>query len=292
MSPDRWTSEGWVLERGSSGYPDVLETSVRPPERLFGIGDASLLTAGLAIVGSRRSTPYGRSCARRFAGWAAENGICVVSGAARGCDAEAHRAALETEGPTVAVLGCGPDVDYPPDEARLLRRLRRKACVVAEVPFGTRPTRWSFPQRNRIIAALSSAVLVVEATVPSGTFSTADHALASGRDVLAVPGSVFAEGSAGTNRLIRQGAQPITCEEDLSDALSALGIPSRRSESESASVDSHDDELAAAVLADPMTADELARALALPVPRVLEQLAVLQEQGLVARYPNGRYGPC
>jgi DNA processing protein len=167
---------GWVISREDPRYPDCLRDSPRPPRLIRGIGDVSLLRPGLAVVGSRRATPYGLSCVRVFAGWAAEQGVVVVSGAAAGCDTEAHRAALDVEGATVAVLGCGADVDYPPSAAAVLARIRERGVVVSELEWGATPMRYHFPERNRIIAALSAVVLVVEAGLPSGTFLTADSA--------------------------------------------------------------------------------------------------------------------
>jgi DNA processing protein len=255
------------------------------------MGDPSLLEPGLAVIGSRKATPYGRSCARRFADFAARHGVCVVSGAAYGCDLEAHRAALDARGPSVAVLGCGPDVDYPAASARVLASLRDTGAVVAEVPFGSEPRPWAFPRRNRIIAALSVAVLVTEAALPSGTFSTADHALEAGREVFAVPGSIFSPGSAGTNRLIRQGATPITHEDDLADALGACGLllPPREPEPDPRA--RARDPLEAALAADPMTPDAAAHALGLEIVEVLRKLGRLETEGRIARYPDGRYGP-
>ncbi len=212
------------IRLGSDEYPEQLANITDPPETLYCVGDTALLAPGLAVIGSRKATPYGLGAARLFAGWAAARNITVCSGAAIGCDQEAHRAALAAKGHTVAVLACGADEDYPRGAAELLDAIRRDGLVVSEQPWGTRPQRWMFAIRNRIIAGLSSAVLVVEARLPSGTFSTADYALAYGRDVLAVPGSIFAPECQGSNRLIRQGAPPIT---DVSELASELHLEMR-----------------------------------------------------------------
>ena len=198
--------ERFVLTLGSPEYPEQLAETPDPPRMLYGIGDPGALVAGLAVVGARRATPYGLRATRLLAGWAASKGVTVISGAAIGCDSEAHRAALDAPGATVAVLGCGPDVDYPRRSAAMLATIRAGFAVVSECPFGQQPLRFAFARRNRIIAGLASAVLVVEAGLPSGTFSTADAALEAGRDVMAVPGSIFSPESRGSNRLIRQGA--------------------------------------------------------------------------------------
>lgn len=287
-------TRGWELLRGDEQYPPCLEASPRPPEVLYGYGDVRSLRLGLGVVGARKATPYGLACARRFAGWAAGHGVAVVSGAAIGCDQAAHRAALEEAGPTVAVLGCGADVDYPSGASRLLDSIRERGVVVSELPWGARPTRWTFPERNRIIAALSAAVLVVEAALPSGTFSTADAALEAGRDVLAVPGSIFAPECRGPNRLIRQGATPVADVSELAETLTDLGLlvpssPDALGASEGGPV--HDDPLARALLADPMRPDDVVAALGLDIVSVSRRLASLEAAGVIVRYRDGRYGP-
>lgn len=277
----RSLSARWCIERGEDGYPFELEDLPDPPARLYGYGDPALLGGGLAVIGSRRATPYGLACARRFAGWAAAHGVPVVSGAAVGCDLESHRAALDAEGPTVAVLPCGADTDYPRRAAPTLRLIREVGVVVSEAPWGSEPKRWSFVRRNRLIAALSVAVLVVEAGLPSGTFSTADHALGLDRDVYAVPGSIFAPECRGANRLIRQGALPITDIAELAQALGREGqgpLPPARVSS-----------LLSALIASPMRPDDVARALDLDIVETIRALGALESERRVCRYPDGRY---
>lgn len=288
----------WELRRGDSGYPECLLESLRPPRVLYGIGDPSLLRSGLAVIGSRDCSPYGSSCARLFAGWAAEQGVVVVSGAATGCDHAAHRAAIDAQGSTVAVLGGGADVDYPRSSAGILRTIRAQGCVVSEQPWGTGPRPWMFPERNRVIAALSAALLVVEAGKPSGTFSTADHAANIGRPVLVVPGSIFFDGCTGCNSLLRQGATPITEVSDLADELRDVGLlvsscttfPDVRSSLDGLSASER--RLASALLADPMRPDDAAYALGMDLVAVARLLTALERAGAVRRYPDGRYGPC
>lgn len=285
----------WELAADDPGFPSCLAEVPYPPERLYGIGDQGLLRPGLGVVGSRKATPYGLSCARTFAGWAAAAGIVVVSGAAAGCDRAAQEAALESGGATVAVLGCGPDVDYPAGSRTMLAEARRRGAVVSELPWGTHASRHAFVRRNRIIAGLSAALLVVEAGLPSGTFSTADFALQAGRDVLAVPGSILSETSRGTNRLIRQGATPVTDVSELTDALGILGadlVPQSLAMASGAPEgDQVTERVAAALLADPLRPDDLARALALDIVTVMRAVARLEETSVVRRYLDGRYGP-
>jgi DNA processing protein len=272
----------WHIERGEAAYPFELEDLPDPPEVLYGFGDPALLGGGLAVIGSRKATPYGLACARRFAGWSAAHGVPVVSGAAIGCDLESHRAALEMGGPTVAVLPCGADVDYPRRAASILAQIRMQGVVVSEAPWGSDPKRWSFVRRNRLIAALSLAVLVVEAGLPSGTFTTADHALALGRDVYAVPGSIFAPECRGANRLIRQGALPVT---DVAELAQALG-----QEAFAPAPSPVSDALVAALIASPMRPDDIARTFDLDIVQTVRTLGALESERRICRYTDGRYG--
>ncbi len=272
---------------GSSGYPESLAWLENPPKTLYCMGDPALLhTQGLAVIGARKATPYGRAAARMLAGWAASRGVPVVSGAAIGCDQEAHHAALEHNGPTVAVLGCGADIDYPRNAAGLLDSIRRRGLVVSLEPWGTQPRRWKFIHRNHLIAGLSRAVLVVEASLPSGTFSTADFALECGKSVYAVPGSIFASESRGSNRLIRQGAAPIT---DVSDLASELEMSCGE---QLVLLECSGQPVLSALLAQPMRPDDLARELQSGIVEIARELGRLEREGVISRYPDGRYGPC
>ncbi len=273
-----------------SRYPAALLALSEPPEALYCIGDMRLLQPGLAVVGARRATPYGLDCTRRFAGWAARAGVVVVSGAATGCDQAAHRAAIDAGGRTIAVLGCGADIDYPRTARRLLAIMREHHLVVSEVPWGTPPTRYAFPRRNRIIAGLSAALLVVEAGLPSGTFSTADAALDLGRTVLAVPGSINSPESRGSNRLIRQGASILTDVSELASELSAVGLVLQQSDAAAASIARPAGPIEVMLTADPMRADDVARALDLDIVTAIRQLGMLELHGRIVRYRDGRYG--
>ncbi len=284
-------NERFELRLGDAGYPSQLRLTPEPPKVLYGIGDRRFLVPGLAVIGARKATPYGLSAAALFAGWAAQAGYVVVSGGAIGCDQAAHFAARDADAPTVAVLGCGADVDYPSNASALLTDLRANAVVVSEMPWGAPPQRWAFRRRNRIIAGLSAAGLVVEASLPSGTFSTADYALDAGREVLAVPGSIFAPECAGSNRLIRQGATPVTDASELSLELERLlGRPKRRVEMESTLVNMGGDPLASALVINPMRPDDIARSFGLDIVAVSRRLGALEAAGTIARYPDGRYG--
>jgi DNA processing protein len=278
------------LHRGDEGYPPFLELCPRPPEVLYVAGDPIRLRLGFAVVGARRATPYGLTCARRFAGWAASQGVTIVSGAAYGCDQAAQSAAIEAGGVSVAVLGCGADVDYPRSSSPLLEHLRRDGAVVSELPWGSPPSRWAFPERNRLIAALSAAVLVVEAGLPSGTFSTAEHAADASREVWAVPGSVFAPECRGANRLIAQGSLAITDVSELAAALRGCGLLEGSVPETSSLVVTAEDPLARALVANAMRPDDAARELSLDIVDVMRRIARLEASGIVTRYRDGRYG--
>lgn len=186
-------ADGIELHRGDERYPKTVEELANPPQTLYVRGDPSILDApSLSIIGARKSTPYGRAIAEMAGRIAAESGIVVVSGGARGCDQAGGMGALNAGGRHVVVLGTGADVVYPSSAGRLIdRSLLQGGCVLSLEPWGTQPMKWAFPKRNQVIAALSGATFVAEAGMPSGTFSTAEAANALGRELLAAPGSIF-----------------------------------------------------------------------------------------------------
>lgn len=205
-------------------YPEMLRGIFDPPPGLFVKGTLPPADAlAVAIVGSRRPTPYGLAVAEKMAGELARAGVVVVSGMARGIDSSAHVGALSAGGPTVAVLGCGVDVVYPRENQRLMEKIMAGGAVLSEFAPGSPPEAWHFPVRNRIISGLCKATLVVEAGERSGALITADCALEQGRDVLAVPGNIGSPLSKGPNRLIKQGARLV---EGVEDILEEIGVSS------------------------------------------------------------------
>jgi DNA processing protein len=207
-----------------SELPPLLRAIHGPPSRLYlrGAGDTELLTRpAVAVVGARACSPYGAQVARMLGRELAAAGLIVVSGLARGVDGQAHRGALETDGHTVAVLGCGIDRDYPAAHAALARSVAERSLIVSEYEPGVEPLAWRFPARNRIIAGLCVATIVVEARERSGALITADFALDEGREVFAVPGEITSSLSAGTNALLRLGATPLT---STGDVLESVGL--------------------------------------------------------------------
>jgi DNA processing protein len=199
-------------------YPAYLRQTFNPPAVLFYQGEVGVQDQTIAIVGARKATAYGCNAARSLGADMARNGIVVVSGGARGIDTQAHRGALLAQGRTLAVVANGLDISYPPENKRLFQEIRAGGgAVVTEFPLGTRPLPQHFPARNRIIAGLSRGVAVIEAALKSGSLITADFALEEGRDVFAVPGSIFSDRSKGTNNLLRKGAIVLTGVQDVLD---------------------------------------------------------------------------
>ncbi len=214
-----------VLSGEHPDYPVVLRDDPEPPALLFCLGDLRALDRRtVGIVGTRRATEYGRGVARRLGAQLGAAGVAVVSGLAKGIDGAAHRGALDAGGaPAVGVVATGLDVVYPQAHRRLWDEVAGTGLLVSEAPLGTRPDRWRFPARNRIIAALSELVIVVESARQGGSLWTATFAVERDRPLLAVPGPITSPVSFGTNRLIGDGAQPV-CDE--TDVLLALGLAS------------------------------------------------------------------
>jgi DNA processing protein len=293
MTDSAWPpSEGeFEVGIGDADYPAKLLETENPPALLRGFGDPGALSGGLAVIGARRATPYGLRSARLFAGWAAAAGYVIVSGAAVGCDTAAHRAALDAGGRTVAVLGCGADVVYPRGAAALFGEIARSGAVVSELGWGHPPAKWTFRARNRIIAGLASALLVVEAGLGSGTFITADFALDADRDVMVVPGSIFAPECTGSNRLLSQGAIPVSDVSELRAVLENLtGQTPRDTVAELLAHGA--DPVLAAVRTNPARPDDLARDLGLDIIEVGRRIGALEAEGTVTKYRDGRYGAC
>lgn len=218
------------LHPGDSAYPAALSDCPDPPRILWARGDLSLTARPcVAIVGTRRATAYAERVTRELARTLARAGACVVSGLARGVDASAHLGALEVGGATIAVLGTGLDVVYPKGHARLQREIGEKGLLLSELAPTNAAHGGSFPRRNRIIAALASTTIVVEAGVKSGALITAGHALEMGRTVAAVPGPIDVPQAQGSNELIRDGAVAIT---SMADVLALIGLTAPISVSE------------------------------------------------------------
>lgn len=197
-------------------YPNRLKDIYDPPPLLYIRGEIKKEDElAVAIVGSRKTSPYGRWITEKLSFELAQNGVTIISGMARGIDSIAHRGAITGGGRTIAVLGCGVDVIYPPENHNLFYQIKDHGAIVSEFPLGSLPEGGHFPRRNRIISGLSIGVVVVQASSESGSLITAQFALEQGREVFAVPGNVGAEGSRGTNKLIKEGAKLVESSEDI-----------------------------------------------------------------------------
>lgn len=214
-----------VLLWGEFAYPEMLVHIPDPPPLLYVKGKVDLLTTeALAVVGTRRPTPYGLRATRELTQAMALSGLTIVSGLAEGVDAMAHRVALSIHGRTVAVLGSSHDHLYPRAHEPLYEEIVQEGAVLTEYPLGTRPARGLFPERNRLISGLSMGVLVIEGHLNSGSMITAQHALEQGRDVFAVPGPIFSAQSAGPHRLIQEGAKLVHHPQDILDEMQLQGM--------------------------------------------------------------------
>lgn len=273
-------------------YPEMLRRIFDPPPGLFVRGKLPPPDSlAVAVVGTRRPTPYGLAVAEKISLELARAGIVVVSGLARGIDSAAHQGALDAAGPTVAVLGCGVDVVYPPENRRLAEKIAAAGAVVSEYPPGTKPEPWHFPVRNRIISGMAKATVVVEAGERSGALITADLALEQGRDVLAVPGNASSPVSKGPNRLIKQGARLV---EDVADILEEIGVgalfKAETGKTRSLPQLTEEEEAVYRLLShEPAHLDEIIGRSGLAAQEVLAGLMFLEIKGLARQLPGKFY---
>ena len=274
--------ESTILKISDALYPPLLREIKNPPQLLYCAGDLSLLkTRCVAVVGSRKITAYGRRIAAKVAGRLAACGVTVVSGMAIGIDGISHRSALDAGGKTIAVLGNGLDVMYPAANRDLKKDILRTGLLLSEYPPGTRGTKYTFPQRNRIISGLSEATVVIEAGLNSGSLITAALANEQGRPVYGVPGNIDNVTSLGVNMLIRDGAQPLIAADDL---LADLQVDrSAVVQQELKSVTGAEEQQILALLArgSEVTVDQLAAMTGLTAGRINGLVSVLEMKGLV-----------
>ena len=271
-------------------YPRLLREIADPPPVIHVKG--SLTPAdnwAVALVGTRKCTVYGREVAERLATELAHNHITVVSGMARGIDAFVHVASLKAGGRTIAVLGCGIDVVYPPEHRTLAQQIAEQGALVSDYPIGTPPDAMNFPPRNRIISGLSLGVVVIEADERSGALITTEFAAEQNRDVFAVPGNIFNRASRGPNKLIQNGAKMVLDVDSILEELN-LGMVSERLELAKA-VPENDTErqLLQQLSREPTATDELIRALQLPANVVTATLALMELKGLVRQATGTSY---
>ncbi len=282
---------GRLVTWHDESYPEMLRHIHDPPLFLFVRGDLDAVAGeearAIAIVGSRSPTSYGRRMARELSAGLAEAGVTVVSGLARGIDAEAHWAALRAGGKSIAVLGCGIDVVYPSEHHHLMIRTAKSGAVVSEFPMGTQPEAENFPGRNRIISGMTLGTVVVEAAEKSGSLITAHFAMEQGREVFAVPGPVGGR-SRGPHKLIRQGA---ALAENANDVLAEIAptLCSAQDASLGWPYERRKLRLFGWLGTDPVSLDEISRDSGLALAQVMEIFLGLELQGLVRQLPGKCY---
>ena len=277
-------------------YPALLREISDPPLLLYGRGDlAALAQPALAVVGARAATVYGKKIAATLAAGLAGAGLTVVSGGALGIDSAAHQGALSVKGGrTVAVLGCGLDVVYPPQNAKLFNEICQNGLLLSEYPPGTQPEPFRFPARNRIISGMATGCTVIEAARRSGSLITAEMALEHGREVFAVPGRIDSGKSEGCHRLIQEGAKLVHRLEDILRELAISPLPAQalattEQSGSAASAGEHERQLLAALDGYPRDIEEIIAACRLPAPQVNALLLELELKGLVESSPGPQY---
>lgn len=282
------STEPLILTAASPSWPRCLAHATPPPEQIWVRGREELLAAGpaVAIVGSRAATPYGQQQSWRFAHDLTRMGVLVISGLARGVDAAAHAGALDAGGGTIAVLGCGVDRPWP--KTPLAERVARHGLLLSEYAIGQGPRRHHFPLRNRLIAALADAVLVIEGAHISGSLITAHWAADMGREVFALPGRVDQPLAAGTLRLVREGASPVGSPGQLMEDLYGKDRSEDRPAPEGPA-DALGTTLMEALIGETLGAEELAARTQRPLEDVLGRLVELELDGLLRRAPGGLY---
>ena len=277
-----------IITYSETRYPALLKQIADPPPLLYLKGEAELLnTPSIAIVGARRASFYGLKIATKLATNLAELGITVVSGLARGIDAAAHKGALQANGNTIGVLGCGLDIVYPSENQKLYAQVEKQGALISEFPLGTPPLSQNFPVRNRLISGLSLGVVVVEAALRSGSLITARLALEQGREVFAVPGPINNFYSRGTHALIKQGAKLV---ENVMDVVEELNLSVSKDTSQHSNIKLDPvSERILSLLHTPKYLDEIALNLNENVVELSSILTLLEVQGLVKQLPGKQY---
>ncbi|MEO0124233.1 MAG: DNA-processing protein DprA [candidate division WOR-3 bacterium] len=240
----------------------------------------------IAIVGTRGATVYGKAIAEEFSGEFARAGVCVVSGMARGIDTSAHWGSLKNNGRTIAVLGCGVDIVYPPENKNLLNEIIKNGAVISEFNIQTKPLAQNFPKRNRIISGLSRAIVAIEAKEKSGVMNTVEWALQQNKEVYAIPGNIYSKTSAGTNRLIKEGAIPVT---SAGEVLDYLGIKFTKKEREIKEVILNNElekKIWEGLSLEPVYLDQLKEKIDMPTSEILKALLELEIRGFVKQLPG------
>lgn len=262
----------------------------QPPPILYVRGDVLPEDHfAVAIVGTRRVTPYGRQVTEELSAFLAGNGVTVVSDLARGVDAIAHSAALKAGGRTIAVFGSGVDRIYPPENRALAEQMMTRGAVVSDFPVGTPPESSNFPPRNRIISGLSMAVVVIVAGETSGALITAEFAAEQGREIFAVAGSILAPQSKGTNKLIQQGALPLLTPQDIMQALNLTRVGEQKAARKILSADAVEAQVLDLLNNEPVHVDEIRNQTGLPIEKVSAALVMMELKGMVRQVGGMHY---
>jgi DNA processing protein len=279
-----------ILTWEDETYPQRLKEIEQPPPVLYIRGDylPDDLYA-VAIVGTRRVTPYGRQITEELSAYLATHGITVISGLARGVDAIAHQTALRAGGRTIGVLGSGVDKIYPPEHRGLAEKMMTQGAIVSDYAPGTPPDAANFPPRNRIVSGLSLAVVVIEAGETSGALITAEFAAEQGREVFAVPGSILAPQSKGTNKLIQNGALPLLSVNDLMQALDLTRMGEHKAARKAIPSDETEARLMNVLGEEPLHVDEIRNQTELPIEKVSATLALMELKGMVRQVGGMNY---
>lgn len=280
------SSDFRIITLMDNEYPDLLKETYDPPPVLYCKGiPIKNSSPAISIVGSRRSTGYGRQMAEKLGYELASAGVTVVSGLARGIDAMAHYGALRAKGATIGVLGCGIDRVYPSENKKLFTSMEEKGGIITEYPPGTSPLAGNFPARNRIISGMTNGVLVIEAGTRSGALITVDFALEQGRDVYALPGNINVAQSSGTNNILKEGAKLVT---DVNDILEDLGIDQENPEAHSPSVqlDFFETQVYNALQEGERHLEELSKDTKMDIQKLNSVLTMLEIKGIVKQMPG------
>ena len=279
-----------ILTWQDESYPGRLKEIDQPPPVLYIRGEylPDDLFA-VAIVGTRRATAYGRQITEEISTFLAANGITVISGLARGVDAIAHQTTLKAGGRTIAVLGSGVDKIYPPEHRGLAEQMMERGAVISDYALGTPPDASNFPPRNRIISGLSLAVVVIEAGETSGALITAEFAAEQGREVFAVPGSILAPQSKGTNKLIQRGALPLLSMNDLMQALDLTRVGEQKAARKVIPANETEARLMNVLGSEPLHVDEIRNQAELPIEKVSATLALMELKGMVRQVGGMNY---
>ncbi len=279
-----------VLIWDDENYPRRLKEIDQPPPVLYTLGELTVQDEwAAAIVGTRRMTGYGRQVTDELAELLAHHGVTVVSGLARGVDASAHQTSLKHSGRTIAVLGSGVDRIYPPEHRKLAEEIAKNGAVISDYPPGTPPESNNFPPRNRIISGLSRVVVIIEAGITSGALITSTFAAEQGRDVFALPGSIYANQSKGTNRLIQQGARPLIDVKDVLDALNIEQVQEYRQARLELPADPREQQIMENLSYEPVHIDDLGNLTGWGMDTLTATLTMMELKGLVRQVGGMNY---